>query len=279
MRGRIPLFALLASSLTFLASLFLPWRETTLPSSGGVQELLNQFSGDGREYDGWVTGVGDVAALLVVAIVVATIVALRRPQLAARLPIGRLAVALGYFAVALAVTVHMLSELFLHAFTGRPASTHASWAYGAYLGLASAGIALLSGLAYRRSDLLRPREAADVVACVLGIALLVSFLLPWVAYGGLEGSSAPRDRKTPLPRLPRSASSSVPVCCSANAEPDGVCPPRLRRRSSPGRRPAPSQSAVHTGMGPGSALPVRSCSLRSRPFGRGRCDGPLCLAG
>jgi hypothetical protein len=190
MRGRIPLFVLLASSLTFLASLFLPWRETTLPSSGGVQELLNQFSGDGREYDGWVTGVGDVAVLLVVAIVVATIVALRRPQLAARLPIGRLAVALGYFAVALAVTVHMLSELFLHAFTGHPASTHASWAYGAHLGLASAGIALLSGLAYRRSDLLRPREAADVVACVLGIALLVSFLLPWVAYGP-KGTSAP----------------------------------------------------------------------------------------
>lgn len=191
MRGRIPLFVLLASSLTFLASLFLPWRETTLPSSnGGVYSLLNQFSGNGREYDGWVTGVGDVAVLLVVAIAVATIAALRRPQLAARLPIGSLAVALGYFAIALAVTVHMLSELFLHAFTGHPASTHASWAYGVYLGLASAGIALLSGLAYRRSDLLRPGEAAGVVACVLGIALLISFLLPWVAYGP-EGTSAP----------------------------------------------------------------------------------------
>ena len=189
MRERIPLFVLLASSLTFLASLFLPWRETTLPSSGGVYSLLGQFSGNGHEYDGWVTGVGDVAVLLVVAIVVATIAALRHSQLAARLPIGRLAVALGYFAIAVAVTVHTLSELFLNAFTAHRPS-HASWTYGVYLGLASAGIALVSGLGYRRSDLLRPREAADVVACVLGVALLISFLLPWVAYGP-EGSSAP----------------------------------------------------------------------------------------
>ena len=194
MRGRTPLFVLLASSLTFLASLFLPWRETTLPTLGagvGTQGLLNQFSGSGREYDGWVTSVGDVAVLLVVALVLVTIAALRRPQLAARLPLGSLALALGYFAVALAVTVHTLSGIFLGGFTGHPAKPHASWAYGAFLGLASAGFALLSGLVYRRSDLLRLREAADVGACVLGVALLISFLLPWAAFGGPESYSVP----------------------------------------------------------------------------------------
>jgi hypothetical protein len=109
MRSRTPLFVLLASSLTFLASLFLPWRETTLPTLGagvGAQGLLHQFSGSGREYDGWVTSAGDVAVLLVVALVLVTVAALRRPQLSARLPLGSLALALGYFAVALAVTVH-----------------------------------------------------------------------------------------------------------------------------------------------------------------------------
>jgi hypothetical protein len=194
MRSRTPLFVLLASSLTFLASLFLPWRETTLPTFGagvGTQGLLNQFSGSGREYDGWATSVGDVAVLLVVALVLVTVAALRRPQLAARLPVGSLAVALGYFAVALAVTVHTLSGISLGGFTGQPAKPHASWTYGAYLGLASAGIALLDGLAYRRRDLLRPREAADVVACVLGVALLISFLLPWVAFGGQDDYSVP----------------------------------------------------------------------------------------
>ena len=239
MRGRIPLFALLASSLTFLASLFLPWRETTLPSSGGVQELLNQFSGDGREYDGWVTGVGDVAVLLVVAIVVATIVALRRPQLAARLPIGRLAVALGYFAVALAVTVHMLSELFLHAFTGRPASTHASWTYGVYLGLASAGIALVSGLAYRRSDLLRPREAADVggLCSRHRSAHLVSVAVGratgpdiGTSIHGIEGPTAAIAALGLILGARMAARRTRTTMASAAS--------RSRRRSSPGRRPA-----------------------------------------
>ncbi len=188
MKGRLPLFMLLASALTFLASLFLPWRETQAPDSSGVPGLLDQFSGSAREIDGWVTGTGDVAVLLVVAIVLATIAALRRPHLAAKLPLRSLAVALTYFAVALAMEIHTYSRLFV-AFTGHPAKFHASWAYGFYLGLASAGIALLSGLAYRRSDSLRPRDTADVVACVLGIALLISFLLPWVALAGPEGGS------------------------------------------------------------------------------------------
>jgi hypothetical protein len=188
MSKRLPLYVLLASALTFLASLFLPWRETQAPQTGGVQGLLNLFSGSAREIDGWVTGTGDVAVLLVVAVVLATIAALRRPHLAVKLPLRSLAVALAYFAVALAIEIHTFTGVFV-AFTGHPAKLHASWAYGFYLGLASAGIALLSGLAYGRSDPLRPRDAADVLPCVLGIVLLISFLLPWVALTGQEGYS------------------------------------------------------------------------------------------
>lgn len=191
MRGRIPLFVLLASSLTFLASLFLPWRETQAAPTIGVQSLLNLFSGNGREYDGWVTGVGDVAVLLVVAIVLATVAALRRPDGAAKLPIGSLALALGYFALSLSVTVHTLSGVLAGGFTGHPPKAHASWSYGFYLGLTSAGIAMLGGIAYRRGKLLRPRGAASVGAVVLGVALLISFLLPWVKFGGPEGYSIP----------------------------------------------------------------------------------------
>ncbi|HEY7421971.1 MAG TPA: hypothetical protein VH541_08165 [Gaiellaceae bacterium] len=191
MRGRIPLFVLLASSLTFLASLFLPWRETQAPQTGGIQGLLNQFSGNGREIDGWVTGVGDVAVLLIVAVVVATIAALRRPHLAAKLPFRSLAIALGYFAVAVAVEAHTFSKVLVGGFTGHPPRLQASWAYGFYLGTASAGIVLLSGLASRRSELLRPRGTAGAAAGVLGITLLTSFLLPWFAFVGPEGYSIP----------------------------------------------------------------------------------------
>jgi hypothetical protein len=187
MRGRVPLFVLLASALTFLASLFLPWRETQAPQqASGVQGPLNLFSGSAREIDGWVGIAGDVAILVVVATAVATIAALRHPQLAARLPIASLAIALGYFAVAVAVEVHTLSKLVGSVPTRHPVTFHWSWTYGFYLGLASAGVALLSGLAYRKGEFSRPRAAADAVAALLGTALLVSLLLPWFGFGGTE---------------------------------------------------------------------------------------------
>ena len=198
MRGRLPLFVLLASALTFLASLFLPWRETQAPDSSGVPGLARPILGQRpRSIDGWVTGTGDVAVLLVVAIVLATIAALRRPHLAASCLSGASLSRSTYFAVALAMEIAHLQPASSSRSPDIRRSFHASWAYGFYLGLASAGIALLSGLAYRRSDFLRPRDPADVVACVLGIALLISFLLPWVALrrtasvGSISGIQGP----------------------------------------------------------------------------------------
>jgi hypothetical protein len=269
MRSRIPLFLLLASALTFLASLFLPWRETQAPQASGVQGPLNLFSGSAREIDGWVTGTGDVAVLLVVAVVLATIAALRRPHLAAKLPLRSLAVALTYFAVALAMEIHTYSKVFV-AFTAHAAKLHASWAYGFYLGLASAGIALLSGLAYGRSDLLRPRDGADVAARVLGIALLISFLLPWVAIAGPEGYSI-SGIQSPAIAIAALGLMLGPVGCLVKADDPGVCPLRLERPSSPEGAPAHSRSPVRTGMGHGSESLGRSCSLRSRLCARCPC--------
>lgn len=164
MRGRIPLFVLLASALTFLASLFLPWITVT-----EGQGLFDQVA-PGRP-DGWVAGPGDVAVLLVIAIVVVGIAVLRHPRFAAGLPIAGLGVALGYFAVAVAVTVRSPGL-----FRG------VTWTYGFYLGLASAGVVVLSGLTCRSSAFPWPRDATDVTAAVLGTALLVSFLLPWYGF-------------------------------------------------------------------------------------------------
>jgi hypothetical protein len=181
MRSRTPLFVLLASSLTFLVSLFLPWSRVAAHldfGKGGTLSLLDLTAGGGQ-IDGWVYGAGDIAVLLVIAIVVASVAALRRPHLAARMPIGSLAVALGYFAVAVAVQVHALGPLLTN-FGGR--DFHTGWTYGFYLGLASAGVAVLSGLAYRRAELTWPRGAADLGAAVLGIALLISVLLPWYGF-------------------------------------------------------------------------------------------------
>jgi hypothetical protein len=58
MRGRILLFVLLASALTFLASLFMPWRERAL----GITIGQGPFTpSQGGQFDGWVTGTGDPA--------------------------------------------------------------------------------------------------------------------------------------------------------------------------------------------------------------------------
>lgn len=148
-------------------------------TSQGFGELVK-----GGAAEGWVAGAGDVAALLVVAIALGTITALRRPELAAKLPFGSLGVALAYFAAAVAVEVHALGNLG-GGFTGHPVTPHASWAYGFYIGVASGAIAGLSGLALRRNELGRPGAAVDAVSGVFGIALLISFLLPWIGQGDI----------------------------------------------------------------------------------------------
>jgi hypothetical protein len=182
MNRRLPLFVQLTTALVFLASLFLPWRETRAPGVifSAAGPILFQDGG----VLGWLAVAGDVAVLLVVATVLATVAALRRPRLAARLPIGGLGVGLGYFAVAVAVEVHLYSQEISGGFTGTPRAPHTSWTYGFYLGLASAGIAAVSALAFRRSEPLRLRGAADRVGVVLAVALLVSFLLPWADFRG-----------------------------------------------------------------------------------------------
>ncbi|HKN64551.1 MAG TPA: hypothetical protein VJV76_09505 [Gaiellaceae bacterium] len=236
MRERLPLGVLLASALTLLASLFLPWREAhstglTITSSQGFGELVK-----GGSAVGWVAGAGDVAALLVVALALATIAALRRPELAPKLPFGSLGAALAYFAAAVAVEVHALGNLVGGGFTGHPVTPHTTWAYGFYLGAASGAIAGVSGLALRRSELRRPGAAGDAVAGFLGIALLVSFLLPWIGQGNLFSRpgiddpaatlaaavlifGAPRVRDRRRQRLPLVAAIAILTAGAASATP------------------------------------------------------------
>jgi hypothetical protein len=188
---RLPLFVLLPSALTFLASLFLPWRQWH-----GLVRLPFVFYNGG--FDGWIGVVGDVAVLLAVATVFACLAALVRPKLAASLPLGGLGVGLGYFAAAVAVQIHAYSvftEIGLRNDPRRPAGfashSHSFWAYGFYLGVAGGAVAGLCGLFLRRRQLLVRRPPADVVADAIGIGLLVSFLLPWVREDSALGVTFP----------------------------------------------------------------------------------------
>ena len=58
MQNRLPSLVLLASALTFLASLFLPWQELRAPTAGtGVFGMLNLFASSGN-FEGWDTTSG-----------------------------------------------------------------------------------------------------------------------------------------------------------------------------------------------------------------------------
>jgi hypothetical protein len=191
MRSRLPLFVVLASALAFLASLYLPWQEapTTIRTGGGeggALGLLNLFYGFSR--DGWAAESGYVAALLAVALVLVSAAGLARPAFAARLPIGALGLGLAYFSAGLVLEERAESPRF-----GPPApAVHPHWSYGLFMGAASAGAAALAGLPFVRGELIRSRATADVIAGVLYLGVLLSFLLPWtgVAFGhGTPGLS------------------------------------------------------------------------------------------
>lgn len=168
MRRRLPLFVLLASALTLIASLYLSWR-APLNAPGDLT--------------GWTAPSGYAAALLAVAVTVAATVALIRPSRAARLPLGGLGVALAYFAAAVAVELTAFAFP-IGTYPGPRGWTgyghlHWAWASGFYLGATSGAVAALAGLALRGKELRSLRASADITAAVLGLGLLASFLLPW----------------------------------------------------------------------------------------------------
>lgn len=86
-------------------SLYMPWQKAScgpecLRGQGGdVTGLLNLFS-ENLSVDGWSSGVGDAAALSALLLAAVAGVALARPNLAGRLPLGLCALFLGYFALA-----------------------------------------------------------------------------------------------------------------------------------------------------------------------------------
>jgi hypothetical protein len=187
MRRRLLLFVLVASALTFVVSLYLPWQETPslrqagVPAYRGAIGLLSLlFENDSR--DGWAADSGYMAALFAVALAIVSVGALARPRLAGRLPAGALGIGLAYFAAVLALQVRADSPRFG---PFGPSVVHYPWSSGFYVGAASAGVAALGGLVLLGPELLRRRATTDLVRDALCLGVFVSFLLPWtrMTYG------------------------------------------------------------------------------------------------
>lgn len=175
MGRRLPLFVLLASALTFLASLYLLWVESATRAAGNsTKSLLNLFSG-GVSFYGWSGSYGQAAALVAVAMVFGAGVSLLRPQLETRLPLASAGVALLSFA--------LLNAAYLQGtgvFEGTFQHLSVHLAAGAYLGIASASVALLATIGARWEQLARRPSARAVVALGLTVGLLAAFILPWL---------------------------------------------------------------------------------------------------
>jgi hypothetical protein len=171
MRNRWALWVLLASALTVLTSLYLPWKKAPAESGIRVLGLLHPLSLDG--VTGWASGAGDAAALAALALAAATVVVLARPLLADRMPLLACALLTAYLAIAGAALLSQRYE-----FDSRVNRAHYPWAYGAYLGLAACLVAVLAAAAFSRAALV-PRGGLEAVGWIIGLGLLVSFLLPW----------------------------------------------------------------------------------------------------
>lgn len=178
-------FALLTGALALLVSLYLPWQEASydprsfVGRSGTVAGLLDLFSRN-LSIDGWSSGVGDAAALFFVLLAAMAVLALVRPNLVERLPLGLGALLASYFALAVAARARSAAhqrEIPLSEVDARVAVFH--YTYGAYLAVAAAVVMLGAAGALRRDDLRRIRSVSGIVSIALGVCLLVAFLLPW----------------------------------------------------------------------------------------------------
>jgi hypothetical protein len=169
MKGRLPLFVLLASALTFLASLYLPWQVSPRACNPAGTDCFS-----GTSSDAWSSSLGDAAAVIGVALVAATAAALVRRRLVGRLPLAAGALLAVYMGIATAA----LLRARVVGFAPFDHNVHFHWGYGAYLGVAS-GIAAAVVAAVIRGREVLPKRSTEALASALGLALLVSFLLPW----------------------------------------------------------------------------------------------------
>ncbi len=172
MKGRLTLAAMLAGSATFLVSLYFDWLKAT---QCYTTTLCVATSSPVVTRDIW-SGFGQVAAVLALALAAGAIAAAVDTELATRLPIGRVAVALGIFAVL------SVAELWGAAVLAVANGTRRGLTIGlgpaAYIGLAGVGVACAGAVGARSGAITRPRSAAGVAGQAITLALIASFVLP-----------------------------------------------------------------------------------------------------
>ncbi len=162
---------MLAGSLTFLASLYLPWERNNVFGSCSARNPLgcSAFS-----VDGWSIAPEAASALAAVVLVICTTAALLQPGRGMRLPIARLALLIAY--LALAAWALAVNDRNYGATLG---NGRLSLAYGAYLGIASAAAVLGAAAVLRRREILQRPGVVRIATVLFGAGVLLALLLPW----------------------------------------------------------------------------------------------------
>jgi hypothetical protein len=162
-----PAFVLLIGGALLLVALYLPWQRVSVD--------VSVPSGFFEPLEGWDSEVAPAAALAALLLVGLSALALARPELTTRLPLGRSALAAAYFGLAVAVDPSPASN-----------TEDLRYAYGAYLGLGAGAALLLATLGLRRTELRKLRSRLSATATILTSGLLLVFLLPWAQFMEFE---------------------------------------------------------------------------------------------
>ena len=165
MRNRLLPLVLLASALTFLASLYLPWRVAEPRGSTFA------FSISGN--DGWSTEPGVMASLAALALAAIAAKAVVRHTGALQRRFTPFALAMLYLAIGGVLVIRAQEKIFAR-------NLHFHYGYGMFLGLAATAAALLGAVGLEGTTL-RRLQATEGLAALLGIGLLASCLLTWAS--------------------------------------------------------------------------------------------------
>ncbi len=167
MKGRLPLFVILGSSLTFLASLFLNWTSAaSAVQRHGALSIINLFSG--FAWNGWASPFGQAAAIAAVALSLCALVSLSKPEAETALPFGGCAIALATLTLvnAAAVRGNYATDIGLPVHLGA----------GAYLGGVAALVAFLSAVWVSHDEISEHGKAA--AAALLTFGLVAAYVVP-----------------------------------------------------------------------------------------------------
>ncbi|HEY2355338.1 MAG TPA: hypothetical protein VGH79_10620 [Gaiellaceae bacterium] len=178
MKGRLSHLFIVGGSLTFLASLYLPWAVNhTPPCPPSSTALVCAFSQQRFVQTGWFSEFGAAAGIVALALIASEVLKFVGRSRILRVPVPTAAFALLFLSGMTALTAWN-SAVVQHAFgRGRPQSE-----LGMYLGLASGAVVFIAAAGPRALRFSPRFSLAPIVGIALGLGLLAAVVVPQATF-------------------------------------------------------------------------------------------------